>query len=80
MTESERMTPEALRAVRAEQPKVRDRDLAAALGISEAQLMAAHVGHGAVRIVAHPDRIMPELEVFGPLMGLTNIQRGKIEY
>ncbi len=79
MTESERMTPEALRAARAEQPKVRDRDLAAALGISEAQLMAAHVGHGAVRIVAHPDLIVPELEAFGPLMGLTRNESCVIE-
>lgn len=65
------MTPEELRAARAAQPKARDRDLAASLGVSEAVLLAAHVGHGAVRIAPHPDGLVPRLAAFGPLMGLT---------
>ena len=72
-------TPEALRAARAEQPKARDRDLAASLGASEAQLLAAHVGHGAIRVAAHPDRIVPALEALGPLMALTRNESCVIE-
>lgn len=63
--------PEAIRAARAENPKARARDLAQSLGISEAALVAAHVGHGATRIAAHPDGLLPRLTAFGPVMALT---------
>lgn len=79
MADSGQTTPEALRAARAGQPKLRDRDLAAALGVSEAQLVASHVGHGAVRIESHPDRMIPALEILGPLMALTRNQSCVIE-
>lgn len=75
-----RTTADALRAARAEQPGLRDRDLAASLGVSEAELVAAHLGgHGAVRIAAHPDRIMPAIEALGPVMALTRNESCVIE-
>ncbi len=63
--------PAALRAARLDHPKLRERDLAASLGLSEAALAAAHVGHGAVRIAAHPDALIPAVERLGEVMALT---------
>ncbi|MFQ6554221.1 hemin-degrading factor [Aestuariibius insulae] len=71
MTETLVLTSADLRAARLEKPKIRDRDLAAALGVSEAELLAAHVGPKVIRIHAHPDRLMPAVESFGPVMALT---------
>ncbi|MBD3785341.1 MAG: hemin-degrading factor [Sphingomonadales bacterium] len=65
------LSPEAIRAARIETPKARARDLAESLGIPEAALCAAFVGHGVTRIAAHPDGIIPRLTAFGPLMALT---------
>ncbi|MEO0943491.1 MAG: ChuX/HutX family heme-like substrate-binding protein [Pseudomonadota bacterium] len=62
--------PEEIRAARSEE-KLRDRDLAAKLGITEAQLVAAHVGHGAIRIDAHPDTVMTAAKKLGDVMALT---------
>lgn len=64
-------SPDSLRAARAENPKIRDRDLAESLNVSEATLLAAHLGHGVTRIAATPDRIIPLLEACGPVMALT---------
>lgn len=72
-------SPEAIRAARAENPKARARDLAQTLGISEAALVAAHVGHGATRIAAHPDGLLPRLTAFGPVMALTRNESCVIE-
>lgn len=74
-----RLTPEALRAARAETPALRDRDLAESLGVSEAELLAAHLGHGVARIAAHPDGLFPRLAAFGPLMALTRNRSCVIE-
>lgn len=63
--------PEAIRAARAENPKLRERDLAAQLGISEAALQAAYVGLGVTRIAANPDGLVPRLAAFGEVMALT---------
>lgn len=75
MAETADLTPDCIRTRRAEAPKLRDRDLAANLGISEAELVAAHVGaegpRRATRIDAHPDRLMPAAEAFGAAMALT---------
>lgn len=65
------LSPSELRAARAENPKMRDRDLADKLGIAEAQLIAAQAGVKAVQIAAHPDRLMPEIEGLGEVMALT---------
>ncbi len=69
------MPPGEIRARRAQDDKARDRDLARALGISEAQLVAAHVGERGARrataIAAHPDATMPAAETLGEVMALT---------
>lgn len=60
-----------IRTAKAQNPRTRDRDLADKLGISEAQLVGAHVGHGAVRLVANPDGVMQAACTLGPVMALT---------
>lgn len=60
-----------IRAAIAENAKLRARDLAEKLGISEAQLVAADTGRGVMRIAAHPDRLMPAVETLGEVMALT---------
>ncbi|MEM9576549.1 MAG: ChuX/HutX family heme-like substrate-binding protein [Pseudomonadota bacterium] len=60
-----------IRAQIEDNPKRRERDLANMLGISEAQLVAARVGHGVLRIAGHPDRIMPAAGQLGEVMALT---------
>ncbi len=60
-----------IRAAIAENSKMRERDLAERLGIAEAQLVAARVGHSATRIAAHPDRLIPAAEALGEVMALT---------
>ena len=66
-------TPAEIRAFEAGNPKLRARDAADALHISEAQLVAARVGHGVTRIAAHPDRIIPAAERLGEVMALTRV-------
>ncbi|RVI40138.1 hemin-degrading factor, partial [Sinorhizobium meliloti] len=56
MTESIRPTPSEIRAYRAENPKLRERDIAAKLGIAEAALVAAECGLTAVRIESSAGR------------------------
>ncbi|NSX56215.1 hemin-degrading factor [Parasulfitobacter algicola] len=50
---------------------MRDRDFAGQIGISEAELIAAHCGKGVTRINAHPDVIMPVATKLGEVMALT---------
>jgi putative hemin transport protein len=64
-------TPEEIRAARAENPKLRDRDLADRLGVSEAALVAADAGSGVTRIAEHPDALVPRLSALGEVMALT---------
>jgi len=64
-------TPEDIRAIQAAHPKLRDRDLAGKIGVSEAQLVAASCGISATRIDAHPDRIMGAAQTLGEVMALT---------
>lgn len=63
--------PQEIRALRAENPKARARDFAALHQITEAELLAAHVGHGATPIVADPDRLMPWAGRLGDVLALT---------
>ncbi len=63
--------PAAIRALRLENPKARARDLTHANGLTEAQLVAAHVGHGATAIDAVPDRLIPLVAALGDVMALT---------
>ena len=64
-------TPEEIRAARAEHAKLRDRDLAARLGITEARLVAADCGAGVTRIDPHPDAVMGAAGELGEVMALT---------
>lgn len=73
MTQPTAVSPSDIRAFLAENPKLRARDAADALGISEAQLVAANVGKGTIRIDAHPDRIIPAAERLGEVMALTRV-------
>ncbi|WP_422071566.1 hemin-degrading factor [Tranquillimonas rosea] len=61
----------ALRVAAAE-ATLRPRDLAASLGVSEAQLLAAQSDGGDVTpIAAHPDALVAELSSLGEMMALT---------
>ncbi|NBB84478.1 MAG: hemin-degrading factor [Alphaproteobacteria bacterium] len=79
MDTTPRPSPEAIRQARAEAPKTRERDLAERLGISEAQLVAAHLGDGATAIAADPDTLLPAVERLGPVMALTRNEHCVIE-
>ncbi|MEM8569385.1 MAG: ChuX/HutX family heme-like substrate-binding protein [Pseudomonadota bacterium] len=72
------MTNEEIRAERAKRTG-RARDIADAMGISEAELVAAEVGRGVVPIHAHPDTLIPALEPLGLCMALTRNQACVIE-
>lgn len=67
-----RPTPDAtrLRAALAD-ATLRPRDLAQTLGVTEADLIVAQVGHAATRIAALPDRLMPVVCGLGEVMALT---------
>ncbi len=65
------LAPSDIRAYRADRIKMRERDLAEALSISEAQLVAAHSGHGVTHIPAHPDQVMEIAQTLGEVMALT---------
>lgn len=71
MTDTTRPTPAEIRAFRAENPKMRERDIAAQLGISEAALVAAEVGLTAVRIDGDANRFLERSEALGEVMALT---------
>lgn len=68
---ADRPTPETIRALRSAEPKARARDFAAAKGITEAELVAANVGHGVTVIDATPDRLVPLLQELGDVLALT---------
>lgn len=63
-------TPADLRHALAD-ATLRARDLARTLGVTEADLVAAQTGHGATRIAARPDRLMPAVCQLGEVMALT---------
>ncbi len=60
-----------IRAAVRDNPKLRARDLASNLGISEGELVAAHCGETARRISVAFDAIFPALEAVGEVMALT---------
>ena len=60
-----------VRQHRADNPKLRERDLAGQLGISEGELVASHVGHGAVRLEPRVNDVLTGLEAVGEVMALT---------
>ena len=68
-----------IREAKKEHNKLRDRDLADKLGISEAQLVAAHVGQGATRLTAELDPLFAAFEKLGEVMALTRNRSCVIE-
>lgn len=71
MAESVPLSAREIRSARAETPKLRARDMADRLGISEGELVAAHLGHGVTRIDAAPAAVIGAAERLGPVMALT---------
>ena len=71
MTETTRPTPAAIRAFRAENSSMRERDIAARLSVSEAALVAAEVGISAVRIDADANRFLKHIASLGEVMALS---------
>jgi putative hemin transport protein len=63
--------PHEIRRARADNPKARERDLAAELGISEAELVAAHCGEGVVRVEPRVNDLLTGLDAVGEVMALT---------
>ncbi|MEP3918834.1 ChuX/HutX family heme-like substrate-binding protein [Ascidiaceihabitans sp.] len=64
-------TPQEIRTFHADNAKMRERDVATKLGISEAQLIAAYVGITATQIISHPDQVMHAATTLGEVMALT---------
>ncbi|MGR9171298.1 ChuX/HutX family heme-like substrate-binding protein [Rhizobium sp. KDH_Rht_773_N] len=71
MTEQTRPAPAEIRAFRAENPKMRERDIAAQLKISEAALVAAEVGISATRIDASAARLLERVADLGEVLALS---------
>ncbi|MER8723034.1 hemin-degrading factor [Mesorhizobium sp. M1027] len=63
--------PHEIRRARADNPKMRERELAAQLRISEAELVAAHCGDGVVRVEPRVNDLLTGLEAVGEVMALT---------
>jgi len=66
-----KLSPDAIRALRAANPKPRARDFSEMQGITEADLVAAHIGHGVTALLADPDRLVPWIGKLGDVMALT---------
>jgi putative hemin transport protein len=71
MTQTPRPTPSEIRSYRAANPKMRERDIAAHLGISEAALVAAECGLTATRIDGNANRFLERAAELGEVMALT---------
>ena len=71
MEQQARPTPHEIRRARADNPGMRERDLADRLAISEAELVAAHCGDMATRIEPRVDELLQRLEGLGEVMALT---------
>lgn len=66
-----RPAPDEINRARLDNPKTRERDLAAGLGISEAELVAARCGEGVTRIEPRVDDLLSGLGSVGEVMALT---------
>ncbi len=71
MTQTTRPTPSEIRAYRVANPKMRERDIAAQLNISEAALVAAECGLTAIRIDGSANRFLERAAELGEVMALT---------
>jgi len=67
------LSPQSIRALRSESPKLRERDFADQHSISEAQLIGAFVGETSTRIASHPDKIIGAAQQLGEVMALTRV-------
>ncbi|MDO6523507.1 ChuX/HutX family heme-like substrate-binding protein [Shimia thalassica] len=79
MTMAGAVSSHDIRAARLENAKMRERDLSAKLGITEAQLVAAHVGDGVTRLRADLDALMAATTQLGEVMSLTRNESCVIE-
>jgi putative hemin transport protein len=66
-----RPTPDQINRARIENPKMRERDLAAQLGISEAELVAARCGERVIRLEPRVGDLLNGLTAVGEVMALT---------
>lgn len=73
MSDLSSRSPDQIRTAAQDHPKLRARDLADRIGVTEAQLVAAHTGRGTTRIAAHPDRLIPAAERLDEVMALTRV-------
>ena len=64
-------SPEAIRQARIDNPKMRERELATELGISEAQFVAAWCGQSVTRLQPKVNDVLTGLEALGEVMALT---------
>lgn len=71
MDQATRMTAKDIRDAKVENADIYPRNLAENLGLSEAELIAAETGHGAVRLEAHPDQLIAHVQNLGEVMALT---------
>ena len=71
MADHTSLSANRIRALRAENTNARARDFAQMHGITEADLMAAHVGQWATAIDATPDRLIPWIAQMDDVMALT---------
>ncbi|RAZ71759.1 hemin-degrading factor [Mesorhizobium atlanticum] len=71
MDQRKRLSPQEIRRVRADNRQIREHELAARLGISEAELVAAHCSFGVVRIEPRVNDLLRGLEAVGQVMALT---------
>ena len=72
------LTPARLRELKRD-AALRPYDLAAQLGLSEAALIEADLGHGATRIDPTPGRLIPAVQALGEVMALTRNRSCVIE-
>ena len=71
MTQNSLPVAAEIRRARLDNPKMRERDLATQLGVSEAALVAAHVGEGVRRVRPDANALLSGLEAVGEVMALT---------
>jgi putative hemin transport protein len=71
MTDQRKPTPADIRAARADNPKMRERDLAQQFGFTEVDLVAAHCGRTTRRIEPRVNELLSGLEALGEVMALT---------
>ncbi len=79
MVQVQRNSAAEIRAKRAAETDLRDRDFADRHGLREAQLVAAYVGHGVTKLNADVDALMAQVLRLGAVMALTRNESCVIE-